>query len=138
MTAQLPSWVTADIDLRTPSVARVYDFLLGGMHNFAVDREMGRRLEREVPGMTHAAWANRAFCGVPSDTSQVWGSTALEAAALTGSPALHRKPIELLALLGDFVPVPPGVVAMHAWRPDEGPHTGVTRSPGYAVVGRKP
>jgi hypothetical protein len=61
MTAQLPSWVTADIDLRTPSVARVYDFLLGGMHNFAVDREMGRRLEREVPGTTRAAWAKRAF-----------------------------------------------------------------------------
>jgi hypothetical protein len=61
VTAQLPSWVTADIDLRTPSVARVYDFLLGGVHNFAVDREMGRRLEREVPGTTRAAWANRAF-----------------------------------------------------------------------------
>ena len=27
---QLPSWVTADIDLGTPSLARVYDFLLGG------------------------------------------------------------------------------------------------------------
>jgi hypothetical protein len=28
-------------------------------------------------------------------------------------------------------------VAMHAWRPDGEPH-GVTRSPGYAVVARKP
>ena len=268
MTAQLPSWVTADIDLRTPSVARVYDYLLGGMHNFAVDRDMGRRLEREVPGTTRAAWANRAFLqravrhcaaqgidqyldigsGIPTEGNvhevvreerpdarvvyvdidpiavlhgralladdprcavvhadlhepesilgapetrelidfsrpvavlmvslldvfpdahrpgeliqrltdpTVSGSqlvishfgrnygtpdqirTALDAAARTGTPAVLREPIELIALLGDFVPVPPGAVAMHAWRPD-GEARGVTRSPGYAVVARKP
>jgi hypothetical protein len=64
--------------------------------------------------------------------------TALEAATQTGTPALHREPIELIALLGDFVPVPPGVVAMHAWRPNEESRAGTTRSPGYAVVARKP
>jgi hypothetical protein len=269
VTAQLPSWVTADIDLRTPSVARVYDFLLGGMHNFAVDREMGRRLEREVPGTTRAAWANRAFLqravrycaslgidqyldigsGIPTEGNvhevvreelpgarvvyvdidpiavlhgralladdpycavvhadlhrpeeilaapetrglidldrptavlmvsildvipdsdkphdlisrltapaasgshlvishfgRNYGTeaqirTALEAAALTGTPALLREPIELLGLLGTFVPVPPGVVDIHAWRPDDGPRDGTARSPGYAVVARKP
>jgi hypothetical protein len=269
MTAQLPSWVTADIDLRTPSVARVYDFLLGGMHNFAVDREIGRQLEREVPGTRRTVWANRAFLqravrycanlgidqyldigsGIPTEgnvhevvreelpgarvvyvdidpiavlhgrallaedplcavvhadlhrpeeilaapqTARLidftrptavlmvslldvfpdsdrpaelisrltaptasgshlvishFGSnygtpaqvrSALEAAARTGTPGVCREPADLVALLGDFVPVPPGVVPMHAWRPDEEPRPNMTRSPGYAVVARKP
>jgi hypothetical protein len=263
-----PSWVTADIDLSTPSAARVYDFLLGGVHNFAVDREMGRRLERELPGSTRAAWANRAFLqravrycagagvdqyldigsGIPTEGSvhevareerpdarvvyvdidpiavlhghallaeesgcamvhadvheperildapetrelidftrpvavlmvsvlemvpdgdhpadlvarltapTVTGShlvishfgrnfgtpaqirTALEAAARTRSPAVHREPEELIGLLGDFVPVPPGVVPLHEWRPDRGPVGDPNRSHGYAVVARR-
>ncbi|MGH3247581.1 MAG: SAM-dependent methyltransferase, partial [Trebonia sp.] len=32
------------IDATRPSVARVYDFWLGGKENFAVDREMGGRM----------------------------------------------------------------------------------------------
>jgi hypothetical protein len=32
------------IDVTRPSVARVYDFRLGGNDNFAVDREMGSRM----------------------------------------------------------------------------------------------
>lgn len=264
----LPSWVTADIDLFTPSAARVYDFLLGGMHNFAVDREMGRRLERELPGTTRAAWANRAFLqravrycasvgidqyldigsGIPTEGNvhevareerpdarvvyvdidpiavlhgralladdpasamvhadvheperiltapetqelidfshpvavlmvsilevipdvdrpaelvarltapTVPGShlvishfgrnfgtpaqirTALEAAARTRTPAVHREPAELVALLGDFVPVPPGVVPLHEWRPDQDLTIDPSRLYGYAVVARR-
>jgi hypothetical protein len=268
MTEPLPSWVTADIDLGTPSGARVYDFLLGGMHNFAVDREMGRRLERELPGATRAAWANRAFLqravrycaslgidqyldigsGIPTegnvhevareelpearvvyvdidpiavlhgralldadprcaavhadlhepdrilnapetrelidfsrpvavlmvsilemipDTDRpaelvarltapaVSGShlvishfgrnfgtpdqvrTAVKEAARTSTPAVHREPEELVALLGQFVPVPPGVVPLHQWRPDHRVGADPDRSHGYAVVARR-
>jgi hypothetical protein len=63
--------------------------------------------------------------------------TALEAAARTGTPARCREPAELLALLGAFVPVAPGAVAIHQWRPDQEPRIRTDRSHGYPVVGRK-
>ena len=37
-----PSWAPADVDLDRPSVARVYDYYLGGSHNFEADRAFGR------------------------------------------------------------------------------------------------
>lgn len=54
-------WVPAGVDISVHSVARVYDFLLGGNHNFAVDRELGEQLERYEPGLRQAARVNRAF-----------------------------------------------------------------------------
>jgi len=42
-------------------MARIYDYLLGGSHNFAVDREWADELERRWPGIKEATWANRAF-----------------------------------------------------------------------------
>jgi len=44
-----PPWAPADIDLTRPSVARVYDFYLGGSHNFACDREFARKALRAFP-----------------------------------------------------------------------------------------
>lgn len=55
-----PSW-SAGIDQTKASVARVYDFLLGGTHNFAVDRDMARTLEAIEPKARLLAQANRAF-----------------------------------------------------------------------------
>ena len=43
------------------SPARVYDYLLGGSHNFAIDREVGKRLEEQMPGAAAAVRANRHF-----------------------------------------------------------------------------
>ncbi|MEU4742411.1 SAM-dependent methyltransferase [Actinosynnema sp. NPDC023658] len=40
-----PTWLPQGIDRDQPSVARVYDYLLGGGHNFAVDRELAARIE---------------------------------------------------------------------------------------------
>ena len=53
----------AEIDPDTPSPARIYDFWLGGSHNFAADREVGRRTAEAVPQLPLAARANRAFLG---------------------------------------------------------------------------
>ena len=36
--AERPAWAPDEVDLTKPSVARVYDYYLGGSHNFAVDR----------------------------------------------------------------------------------------------------
>jgi hypothetical protein len=54
-------WVPAALDTSVPSGARAYDYLLGGAHNFAADREMAMQVERAVPGARHVARINRAF-----------------------------------------------------------------------------
>ncbi|GAA4523683.1 SAM-dependent methyltransferase [Amycolatopsis samaneae] len=57
----LPDWVPPGIDLSKPSSARIYDYLLGGAHNFAVDREAAAQIERIMPGGQRSARLNRAF-----------------------------------------------------------------------------
>jgi S-adenosyl methyltransferase len=44
-----------------PSAARIYDYLLGGKDNYAVDREAADRLLAVVPDQRILARANRAF-----------------------------------------------------------------------------
>ncbi|MGH3646487.1 MAG: SAM-dependent methyltransferase [Micromonosporaceae bacterium] len=56
-----PSWAPGDIDLDRPSVARVYDYYLGGSHNFAVDRELGQRVVETFPLLPMILQENRAF-----------------------------------------------------------------------------
>ncbi|MCC8243877.1 SAM-dependent methyltransferase [Saccharothrix luteola] len=50
-----------DIDLTRPSAARVYDYYLGGAHNFAVDREMAEQAISMWPELPLIMQANRAF-----------------------------------------------------------------------------
>ncbi|WP_158881382.1 SAM-dependent methyltransferase [Amycolatopsis anabasis] len=49
------------VDTEKPSAARVYDWLLGGTQNWAVDREFGRRVERMWPPIKPGARHNREF-----------------------------------------------------------------------------
>lgn len=51
----------ADFDPTTPSIARVYDFLLGGKDNFAVDREVAGRLLAVAPVSADVMRENRQF-----------------------------------------------------------------------------
>jgi hypothetical protein len=60
---QRPDWAPPEIDVDRPSVARVYDFLLGGTHNFAVDREYASQMLAAMPQAPLMARANRAFLG---------------------------------------------------------------------------
>jgi SAM-dependent methyltransferase len=55
-----PSWAPQGIDLTVPSVSRVYDYFLGGSHNFEVDREVARGALKAMPGAPKIAQANRA------------------------------------------------------------------------------
>jgi O-methyltransferase involved in polyketide biosynthesis len=48
-------------DPHTPSIARVYDYLLGGKDHFAVDREIGEELVEIYPGVRGLVAANRRF-----------------------------------------------------------------------------
>lgn len=56
-----PNWVSQDIDLERPSVARVYDYLLGGAHNFAVDRAVADHALEAMPSVRQVARTNRAL-----------------------------------------------------------------------------
>jgi hypothetical protein len=54
--------------LRNPAdkpatAARIYDYLLGGIHNFPADREVARKAVAELPFLQPGARANRAFLG---------------------------------------------------------------------------
>jgi hypothetical protein len=55
------TWVTEHADPLKPSAARVYDYLLGGAHNFEVDRVLARRLLELQPDGATVARLNRAF-----------------------------------------------------------------------------
>jgi hypothetical protein len=48
-------------DPETPSVARMYDFFLGGADNFAVDRRAAEEVSRALPGVADVARSNRQF-----------------------------------------------------------------------------
>jgi hypothetical protein len=58
---QRPEWAPGDIDTDTPTAARVYDYLLGGCHNFAADRAFGDQIIAMVPDAPVMAQSNRAF-----------------------------------------------------------------------------
>jgi hypothetical protein len=55
------SWTTPDISPDIPNVARMYDYYLGGFHNFAVDRAAAERALAIYPGLRLVMQANRAF-----------------------------------------------------------------------------
>jgi hypothetical protein len=56
-----PTWAPEDVNVERPSVARVYDYYLGGSHNFAVDREFADQVMRAMPDAPTVAQENRAF-----------------------------------------------------------------------------
>ncbi|MFD7444710.1 SAM-dependent methyltransferase [Streptomyces sp. NPDC059909] len=55
-----PAWAPPGIDISVPSVSRIYDYYLGGSHNFEVDREAARKAMEFVPGLPKIMQANRA------------------------------------------------------------------------------
>jgi hypothetical protein len=59
----LPEWAPDGVDVSVPNAARVYDYGLGGYHNFAVDREFAEQLISAWPGILQVAHTNRAFLG---------------------------------------------------------------------------
>jgi hypothetical protein len=49
------------IDTTRPSVARVYDYMLGGKDNYAIDRQVAEMALKIAPDAPEAAMANREF-----------------------------------------------------------------------------
>jgi hypothetical protein len=56
-----PDWAPEGIDVERPSASRMYDYWLGGSHNFAIDREVAREVTALVPDTALIMQVNRAF-----------------------------------------------------------------------------
>jgi SAM-dependent methyltransferase len=55
------TWIPEDVDPLKPSIARIYDFHLGGTHNLAADREAARTVTEVMPDFPDILRANRSF-----------------------------------------------------------------------------
>jgi hypothetical protein len=53
--------VPPGVDPLRPSAARLYDYYLGGVNNFQVDRDAAEKMRVLMPELSDAAWANRGF-----------------------------------------------------------------------------
>jgi SAM-dependent methyltransferase len=51
------------VDTQRANAARVYDYWLGGSHNFLADQDLGRAIAAVEPNVRAIARANRAFVG---------------------------------------------------------------------------
>jgi len=58
-----PDWVPPEVDTARANVARVYDYWLGGSHNFLPDQDLGRAIAAVEPNTRAMARENRAFLG---------------------------------------------------------------------------
>jgi hypothetical protein len=56
-----PTGIPPKVNLEQPSAARMYDYYLGGAHNFAIDREAAERAISAMPATVAGARTNRAF-----------------------------------------------------------------------------
>jgi len=54
-------WLPTVIDTKTPHIARVYDYFLGGTDNFPADREAAARILKGNPGMRDTCREQREF-----------------------------------------------------------------------------
>jgi hypothetical protein len=55
------SWVPEGVDMERPNAARMYDYFLGGAHNFQADRAAAKAVLAIAPQVRDAARANRDF-----------------------------------------------------------------------------
>jgi S-adenosyl methyltransferase len=58
-----PNWIPPGVDTQRANPARVYDYWLGGSHNFLADQDLGRQIAAVDPIVRPGARANRAFLG---------------------------------------------------------------------------
>lgn len=63
MVTMEPDWVPPGVDTGKANIARVYDYWLGGNHNFRADQDAARALIAIQPSTRAIVRANRAFLG---------------------------------------------------------------------------
>lgn len=55
------AWAPQGVDVEQPNPARIYDYMLGGGHNFAADREAADYIVTLIPQAREVVRCNRAF-----------------------------------------------------------------------------
>lgn len=55
------AWVPQGVNVEQPNPARIYDYMLGGGHNFAADREAAEYIVTLIPRAREVVRCNRAF-----------------------------------------------------------------------------
>lgn len=80
------------IDVTKPSVARIYDYWLGGKDNFAVDRERGGQMAELNPSLPRLVRDNRRFlCAAAALAARDGVGQFLDlGAGLPANPAIHE------------------------------------------------
>jgi hypothetical protein len=80
------------IDVTKPSVARIYDYWLGGKDNFAVDRERGGQMAELNPSLPRLVRDNRRFlCAAAALAARDGVGQFLDlGAGLPANPAVHE------------------------------------------------
>jgi S-adenosyl methyltransferase len=63
VTAEEQDWVPPGVDTKRANVARVYDYTLGGTHNFLADQDVARALGAVDPNIREMARVGRACLG---------------------------------------------------------------------------
>jgi len=76
-----------EIDLRSASVARIFDYYLGGAHNFAVDRELADAAAKLMPELPRMMQLHRRFL---ARAKAWWSSQALATSAKTHNSSTSR------------------------------------------------
>ena len=80
------------IDVTRPSVARVYDYWLGGKDNFSSDRAMGQRMAEVNPALPQLVRHNREFICAAAARAAADGITQFLdlGSGLPAHPAVHE------------------------------------------------
>ena len=88
----------AGIDVTRPSVARVYDYWLGGKNNFASDRDMGGRMAEVNPALPQVVRRNREFiCAAAARAAAAGINQFLDlGSGLPAHPAVHEAAREVI------------------------------------------
>ena len=120
----------ADFDPNTPSIARVYDYFVGGKDNFAADRDLGDRLIKALPDLLPSTVENKDFlaravtwaanqgisqfidvgCGMP--TSPTTGEVARELRPDARVAYIDSDPVVVSHLLALLAHGNPGVTVV--------------------------
>jgi S-adenosyl methyltransferase len=134
----------ADFDASKPSIARVYDYVLGGKDNFAADRELADQFIAISPDSPPTARENRDLiagavrwaaeqgigqfidlgCGLPTEpgTRQSAyrgpnGDRLVKLYSAGAAPLCVHSEEDFASFFGDLELVPPGVADARTWRP---------------------
>jgi hypothetical protein len=88
----------AGIDVTRPSVARVYNYWLGGTDNFASDRDMGGRMAEVNPALPQLVRHNREFiCAAAARAAAAGVNQFLDlGSGLPAHPAVHEAVREVI------------------------------------------